>query len=111
MLFVAPTSKGVGMAASEVKFEASVFSLKTRLLSQGSHTTYLAQSQLLSVAMKAYASGGENKMHQHPEEDHAFVVLQGQATFHIGTDENIKVVNRNEGVMLPAGTCYWFLSS
>jgi mannose-6-phosphate isomerase-like protein (cupin superfamily) len=37
--------------------------------------------------------------------------LQGQATFHIGSDDNIRIVNKNEGVMLPAGTCYWFLSS
>ena len=96
---------------TEAQPTAQVFSLKSQLLSKGSNTTYLAQSELLSVAVKIYASGGENKMHQHPEEDHSFIILQGQATFHIGTDENIKVVNANEGVILPAGTCYWFLSS
>ena len=91
--------------------EAQFFSLKSQLLSQGSHTTYVAQSDLLSVAVKIYATGGENKMHMHPEEDHSFIVMQGQAIFHIGVDDNPKVVNANEGVMLPAGTCYWFVSS
>lgn len=97
--------------ASKTKREAQVFTLKSQLLTKGAHTHYVAQSDLLSVAVKIYASGGENKMHMHPEEDHSFIILQGQATFHIGTDENVKVVNANEGVMLPAGTCYWFLSS
>lgn len=95
----------------QAKPEAQCFSLKSQLLSQGSHTTYLAQSEFLSLAVKIYASGGENKMHMHPEEDHSFIVLQGQATFRIGSDDNVKIVNKNEGVMLPAGTCYWFLSS
>ena len=99
------------MSSTEQMPAAHEFSLKQQLLEKGAHTTYVAQSDLLSVAVKIYASGGENKMHQHPEEDHAFMVLQGQATFHIGSDENIRIVNANEGVMLPAGTNYWFLSS
>ena len=98
-------------ATDQAKPEAQFFSLKSNLLSQGSHTTYVAQSELLSLAVKIYASGGENKMHMHPEEDHSFIVMQGQATFHVGSDDNIRIVNKNEGVMLPAGTCYWFLSS
>ena len=99
------------MTTTELKPAAQYFSLKSQLLAKGAHTTYVAESDLLSIAVKIYASGGENKMHQHPEEDHSFIVLQGQATFHIGSDENVRVVNKNEGVMLPAGTCYWFLSS
>ena len=50
-------------------------------------------------------------MHAHVKEDHAFIVLQGQATFHINTDDNVKVVNKHEGVMLPRGVLYWFQSS
>ena len=99
------------MATNESKPAPQYFSLKSQLLAKGAHTTYVAQSELLSVAVKIYASGGENKMHQHPEEDHTFIVLQGQAAFHIGSDENVRIVSKNEGVMLPAGTCYWFLSS
>jgi hypothetical protein len=38
-------------------------------------------------------------------------VLEGEATFHLETDENTKVVRRYEGVMLPKGANYWFQSS
>ncbi len=109
---ITETKAAYGVASEhEAKPAVQFFSLKSQLLTQGSHTTYVAQSDLLSLAVKIYAAGGENKMHMHPEEDHSFIVLQGQATFHVGTDDNIKIVNANEGVMLPAGTCYWFLSS
>jgi mannose-6-phosphate isomerase-like protein (cupin superfamily) len=58
-----------------------------------------------------YASGGENVLHFHPYEDHSFVVLAGEATFHIGEDDAVKVVSPYEGVMIPRGVSYWFQSS
>jgi mannose-6-phosphate isomerase-like protein (cupin superfamily) len=61
--------------------------------------------------MKVYAEGGENAMHHHPHEDHSFMVLEGEATFYIETDDNAKVVRRYEGVMLPKGVNYWFKST
>ena len=99
------------MESADPKLKPQSFTLKSPVLASGKLTTYIAQSELLSIAVKIYSSGGENKMHMHPEEDHAFIVMQGQATFHVETDDNIKIVNKNEGVMLPKGTCYWFLSS
>ena len=91
--------------------EAQLFSLKTPLLEQGRLTNHVAKTALMKVSVKVYASGGENAMHMHPFEDHAFVVLEGQATFRIGAEENIKVLNKHDGVMLPRGTLYCFLSS
>ena len=32
--------------------------------------------------IKVYASGGENTLHAHNNEDHMFVILQGTAIFH-----------------------------
>ena len=46
--------------------------------------------------------------HTHTEEDHVFVVLSGQATFHLDQEENVFVVNQFEGAFLPAGAFYWF---
>jgi mannose-6-phosphate isomerase-like protein (cupin superfamily) len=89
----------------------SVFSLKTPKLSSGKLTNSVAQTDLMNVAVKVYASGGENAMHQHPHEDHAFIVLEGQATFYLGTDDNIKVCNKYDGVLVPKGASYWFKSS
>jgi mannose-6-phosphate isomerase-like protein (cupin superfamily) len=91
--------------------DAEFFNLTGQLLAQGREDTQLSATDLLKLRLKVYAAGGENAMHMHPYEDHAFIVLQGQATFHINTDDNVKVVNKNEGVMLPRRCGYWFQSS
>ena len=94
-----------------VRPEAKFFSMKTPLMAQGRMDNYVARTDLMTVTVKVYAAGGENAMHMHPYEDHAFIVLQGQATFRIDSDDNVRVVNPNEGVMLPKTVCYWFQSS
>jgi quercetin dioxygenase-like cupin family protein len=91
--------------------DATFFSLKGQLLAQGREDTVLAEANLLRLRLKVYASGGENAMHRHAHEDHAFIVLQGQATFHINSDDNEHVVNKGEGVMIPRHCAYWFQSS
>jgi mannose-6-phosphate isomerase-like protein (cupin superfamily) len=90
--------------------KAEVFSLKTPLLSEGRTNKVLAQTDQLKLRIKVYAQGGENGLHTHNDEDHAFVVLQGQATFH---DEagNSTVVGKYQGIMLPRGAYYYFESS
>lgn len=99
---------GNGQAVADAQF----FSLRSAPeLSQGRLNVDLAQAGLLQALVKVYASGGENAMHMHPNEDHLFVVVQGQATFRIGTDDNVRVVGRFEGVMLPRGASYWFQST
>jgi mannose-6-phosphate isomerase-like protein (cupin superfamily) len=87
-----------------------VFSLKTQLLSSGRSDRLVALADDLWITMKVYASGGENDLHQHPTEDHAFVVLDGQATFYDG-DETPRVVHRHHGVLIPKGTFYRFQST
>lgn len=91
--------------------DAEFFALKGQLLAEGREDTTLAGTDLLKLRLKVYASGGENAMHRHTHEDHAFVVLAGQATFHINSDDNVRVVNKGEGVMLPKHCMYWFQSS
>jgi mannose-6-phosphate isomerase-like protein (cupin superfamily) len=63
------------------------------------------------LTVKVYASGGENALHRHPTEDHSFLVLQGEATFHIGTEDTVKALTKYECVMLPRGAAYCFVSS
>jgi len=96
--------------AVETTPRAQVFSLKTPLLSSGRSNLHVAGTDLLKVRVKVYAEGGENGLHAHYDEDHAFIVLQGQATFR---DENDTptVVNRYEGIMLPKGALYYFQST
>lgn len=91
--------------------KAEVFKLQAPLLSLGRTNHMLARTDMMSVMLKVYAEGGENAMHMHTKEDHIFVVLQGEATFHLEKDENTAVVTKNEGIMLPKGAYYWFQSS
>lgn len=88
--------------------EAVVFSMRNLpMLEQGTTYDPLATSENLWAAVKVYASGGENALHSHGGEDHAFIVLQGKATFSFG-DGSSRVVRVHEGVMIPRGVQYKF---
>ena len=86
-----------------------LFRLKTQLLSKGRSDYVLANTDLMTIRIKCYAQGGENALHAHPAEDHAFVVLDGAARF-VGKDGEIGVLERNQGIMLPRGVYYRFES-
>jgi mannose-6-phosphate isomerase-like protein (cupin superfamily) len=97
------------MTAPASATRAQVFNLTTPYLVQGITSDERAMSELLSVLIKVYASGGENRMHAH--EDHSFIVLEGQATFHLDSEDNVRLLKPFEGVMLPKGTYYRFEST
>ena len=88
--------------------KAVLFSMRnTPLLEQGTTYDPLATAENLWVNLKVYASGGENALHAHGGEDHAFIVLQGKATFTFG-DGRTSVVGVHEGVMIPKNVSYKF---
>jgi quercetin dioxygenase-like cupin family protein len=58
--------------------------------------------------LKAYASGGENAVHAHTAEDHAFVVLQGEATFFGRPGDPAVTIKKHEGILIPNGVFYKF---
>jgi len=93
--------------------KASVFSLAgTPVLSAGRYDEVLASTDEFVARVKVYAEGGENATHTHLTEDHLFFVLAGEATFSLGrNDEEQVVVGPNQGVMVPRGSFYHFLSS
>jgi quercetin dioxygenase-like cupin family protein len=87
---------------------AVVFSMRNLpLLEQGTSYDPLATAENLWAAVKVYASGGENALHAHGGEDHAFIVLQGKATFTFA-DGATKIVSTHEGVMIPKNVQYKF---
>lgn len=87
---------------------AVLFSMRnTPLLEQGTIYDPLATAENLWASIKVYASGGENALHAHGGEDHAFIVLQGKATFTFG-DGRTSVVGVHEGVMIPRNVQYKF---
>ncbi len=94
--------------AVSVLGEAYIFSMRNLpLLEQGTTYDSLATAPNLWLSIKVYASGGENALHAHRAEDHAFVILQGSATFTFG-DGTQRVVGQHEGVMLPREVAYKF---
>ena len=94
------------MELAEIR-DPSAFKLRAQLLDQGRTDTPLAATEDLTLRLKVYASGGENELHAHPREDHAFIVLQGSALFY-GPDGELAELGANEGLMLPRGALYRF---
>jgi mannose-6-phosphate isomerase-like protein (cupin superfamily) len=90
---------------------ATTFKLEAALLDQGRTMDLLARTSVLAAHIKVYAEGGENALHAHTQEEHLFVILGGEATFHLGHEDKVKVLRKHEGVIIPAGSFYWFVSS
>jgi mannose-6-phosphate isomerase-like protein (cupin superfamily) len=87
----------------------SFFKMRARKLSSGSTEEPLAIGKHLWLKIKVYGKGGENKLHAHDNQDHSFIVLDGKACFH-GPRGEKKTLGRGEGILLPAGSYYWFES-
>jgi mannose-6-phosphate isomerase-like protein (cupin superfamily) len=87
---------------------ATKFSMRgLPLLAEGASFDALASTDNLWLSVKVYSSGGENALHAHAVEDHAFVVLKGRATFHFGDGSSCDAV-QYEGVLIPKGSLYRF---
>lgn len=97
---------GPVMATGAVKFSMRGLPL----LSEGATFDPVATADNLWLSVKVYSSGGENAFHAHHVEDHAFVVLQGKATFYFPDGDSCEALPF-EGVMLPKSTMYRFEAS
>jgi mannose-6-phosphate isomerase-like protein (cupin superfamily) len=88
--------------------EPEILALRTQLVSAGHTKTLLAKTDNVTFHIHCYgAKGGENGLHAHIEEDHIFVVLQGEAQF-FGLDGPLPVLRKNQALMLPKGCFYSF---
>ncbi len=102
-----PDDMHAKLKAQQADARPSFFRLQAQLPQQGRTDTPMASSDKMWVVLKTYAADGENGLHAHPNEDHTFVVLQGEATFY-GPNDEPRTIGKNEGVLLPHGTFYWF---
>jgi mannose-6-phosphate isomerase-like protein (cupin superfamily) len=82
----------------------------TQLLTSGRAMAPLASSGGLRLNVKVYAEGGENSLHAHDREEHAFFVLAGEATF-TDAEGTPTVLQPYEGMMVPKDAYYMFQSS
>jgi quercetin dioxygenase-like cupin family protein len=79
------------------------------LLSGGAVTQPLAIAENLFLSSKVYSEGGENALHAHQNDDHAFFVLAGRARFFDDAGGEIEVGSL-EGILIPRGVSYRFQS-
>jgi mannose-6-phosphate isomerase-like protein (cupin superfamily) len=71
----------------------------------------LAKSELISVLLHHWESGGEVGLHHHTDGDATWVVVGGEVTFHGENDEVLARAGCKEAVLVPRNTMYWFESS
>jgi mannose-6-phosphate isomerase-like protein (cupin superfamily) len=103
-----PARPATGNAAHEPVIQPEILTLRTQLVSAGHTKDLLAQTDGVTFHLHCYGpKGGENGLHAHMEEDHIFVVLQGEAQFS-GLDGPLPVLRKNQALMLPKGCFYSF---
>ncbi|OXR48082.1 cupin [Pusillimonas sp. T2] len=112
--YVAPIANSAAewdkaMREMALKTTPSFFHIRARLPKAGRTNQVLGASRYMNVVLKTYASGGENEIHAHTNEDHVFVVLQGGAVF-FGPNEERKEVGVNDCVLVPSGAFYRFIA-
>jgi mannose-6-phosphate isomerase-like protein (cupin superfamily) len=86
------------------------FPMRAQLPKAGRTNQVLGASSHMNVVLKTYASGGENELHAHTNEDHVFVILQGGAVFH-GPRGETREVGKNDCVLVPCGALYSFTAT
>jgi mannose-6-phosphate isomerase-like protein (cupin superfamily) len=90
--------------------KAQKFSLKTPYMNQGRVTQTVAKTENMWIATKINAEGGENEIHTHLNQDHAFIVLEGEMSVFDENGEEMKL-KPYQGVMLPKGAYYRYLNT
>jgi mannose-6-phosphate isomerase-like protein (cupin superfamily) len=90
--------------------KAKLFSLKTPYMKQGRVTQLVAETANMWIHTKINAEGGENEIHTHLDEDHSFIVLEGQMSV-FDEKGNEMQVKQYQGVLLPKGAYYRYLNT
>ncbi len=86
---------------------AQPFRLRAEMVKKGRTNQIVAETKNMQVNLKVYAGGGENGLHNHTDEDHFHLVLQGSARFYGPRGETLDC-GQYEGIMLPSGSFYRF---
>ncbi len=71
----------------------------------------LARSELLTLLLHRWDTGGEVALHHHTDGDATWIVLEGEVTFHGEQDEVLARAERHQAVLVPRNTMYWFENS
>jgi mannose-6-phosphate isomerase-like protein (cupin superfamily) len=102
--------EAIAKAQNKEAPKAQKFSLKTPYMKQGRVTQTVAKTENMWIATKINAEGGENEIHTHLNQDHAFIVLEGEMSVFDENGEEMKL-KPHQGVMLPKGAYYRYLNT
>lgn len=89
---------------------SATFDISAPYLSEGRTNLPLAATPNMWVTLKVNAEGGENALHTHMDEDHFFLVLEGEVTFY-DENEDEQVLGPYQGIMIPRGAYYRYLNT
>jgi len=92
------------------KPQTKLFSLRTPYMKQGRITQLAAETENMWIHTKINYEGGENEIHTHLDEDHSFIVLEGQMSVFDEKGNELKV-GKYQGVMIPRGAYYRYLNT
>jgi mannose-6-phosphate isomerase-like protein (cupin superfamily) len=95
---------------TDEKPRAYTFSLKTPYMKQGRVTQLVAETANMWIHTKINAEGGENEIHAHLDEDHSFIVLEGEMSVFDEKGNEMKL-KQHQGVMIPKGAYYRYLNT
>ena len=79
--------------ATTEKPRTQKFSLRTPYMKQGRITQLVAETENMWIHTKINYEGGENEIHCHLDEDHSFIVLEGQMSVFDEKGGEIKLVS------------------
>jgi mannose-6-phosphate isomerase-like protein (cupin superfamily) len=71
----------------------------------------LARSELLTVLLHTWPTGGEVGLHHHTDGDATWIVQEGEVTFWDENDQVLAKAGPSEAVLVPRYTAYWFENS
>jgi mannose-6-phosphate isomerase-like protein (cupin superfamily) len=75
---------------------------------EGRKSFPMALTDNVVSTVQIFEKGVHNNLHVHLVEDGYWLVLGGRARFHGEGDTIIAELSKFEGVLIPAGTKYWF---
>ena len=97
------------MAAIEAPAPFVVTKIRPPMALRGKTSQHIGRVGTLDMGVQVVAPDeGETNLHSHPGLDTSWVVLDGEALFYGPGDELVAQLGKNETIMIPAGTSYWF---
>jgi mannose-6-phosphate isomerase-like protein (cupin superfamily) len=97
------------LIAQEAPAPFKVAKIRPQLVRKGKVTDKLLRTKMLGVTIQVIApDDGETNLHSHPGVDSAWIVVDGEAKFYTTEDQDVATLAKNEMLLIPGDTPYWF---